>query len=59
MATNHQLSKLLKGREIETVRQRDTELDIDFTDGSTLSVKLAESTKPITLVDSDEDPEYP
>lgn len=58
MATHHKLSALLKGRKVETVRQRDNELDIDFTDGSTLSVTL-ESADEVTLTDSDEKTEYP
>jgi len=58
MATNHELSKLLKGREIDSVRQRDTELDIDLTDGSTLSVKLAAGTETVTLTSSKDKTEY-
>ena len=58
MATNHELSKLLKGRTVDSVRQRDTELDIDLTDGSTLSVKLAAGTETVTLTASNDKMEY-
>ena len=58
MAMNHELSKLLKGREIDSVRQRDTEMDIDLTDGSTLSLKLAAGTETVTLVNSNDKTEY-
>ena len=58
MATNHELSKLLKGRTVDSVRQRDTELDIDLTDGSTLSVKLATGTDTVTLTSAKDTTEY-
>ena len=58
MATNQQLSKLLKGRTVDSVRQRDTELDIDLTDGSTLSIKLAAGTETVTLTSAKDATEY-
>ena len=58
MATNSELTKLLNGRTIDSVRQRDTELDIDLTDGSTLSIKLAAGSGTVTLVSSNEKTEY-
>lgn len=58
MATNHDLTKLLNGRTIDSVRQRETELDIDLTDGSTLSIKLAAAAKSVTLTSSDDKTEY-
>jgi hypothetical protein len=58
MATNFELSKLLKGRTVDSVRQRDTELDIDLTDGSTLSIKLAAGSETVTLVNSKDKTEY-
>lgn len=59
MATNTRLTKLLKGREVDSVRQRGEEMDIDFTDGSTLSLKLAAANGSVTLADEDGDKEYP
>ena len=58
MATNSELTKLLQGRKIDSVRQRETDLDIDLTDGSTLSVKLAAVAQSVTLTSSDDKTEY-
>lgn len=58
MATNEQLSHLLAGRKVDSARQRGAELDIDFEDGSTLSIKLAGPTGSITLTDTNDKKEY-
>jgi len=58
MSTNQQLTNLIAGRKVDSVRQRDTELDIDFADGSTLTIKLAAAAHSIKLVDSDDQTEY-
>ena len=58
MATNQELSKLLKGRTVDSVRQREAQLDIDLTDGSTLSVKLVSATQSVTVTSSDDKTEY-
>ena len=58
MATHQKLTKLLAGRKIDSVRQRDTELDIDFEDGSTLTLKLAAATQSVNLMSSDDKSEY-
>lgn len=58
MATNEQLTKHLQGRKVDSVRQRGADLDIDFSDGSTLSVKLASAAGAVTLTSSDEKQEY-
>ena len=58
MATNQELSKLLKGKTIDSVRQRETELDIDLEDGGTLSLKLASAAKSVSLTNSDDKVEY-
>ena len=58
MATNQSLTKLLAGRKVDSVRQRETELDIDFADGSTLTLKLAAGTHTVTLTSSDDKTEY-
>ena len=58
MATNQQLSELLSGRKVDSVRQRGEVLDIDFTDGSTLEVKLAGEHGSIALTDDDDEKEY-
>ena len=58
MATNQQLTTLMAGRKVDSIRQRDTELDIDFADGSTLTIKLAAVTHSVKLVNSDDQTEY-
>lgn len=58
MATNQPLTKLLKGRVIDSVRQRGAELDIDLEDGSTLTILLAGPAGNIKLISDDEKTEY-
>lgn len=58
MATNEKLSELLAKRKVDSVRQRGDELDIDFEDGSTLSLKLASATGSIKLEDTNGKKEY-
>lgn len=58
MATNEKLSNLLQGRKVDSVRQRENELDIDFEDGSTLTLKLAAATGSVTLENEDGKKEY-
>ncbi len=58
MATNEKLSNLLSGRKVDSVRQRGSELDIDFSDGSTLSIKLASEHGSVTLTNDDDKKEY-
>ncbi len=58
MATNTKLTHLLKGRIVDSVRQRETDLDIDFDDGSTLSVKLSGPSNNVTLANDDGKEEY-
>ena len=58
MSTNTKLTDLLSGRKVDSVRQRGAELDIDFTDGSTLTLKLAAGTGSVTLTDTNDKKEY-
>ncbi len=58
MATNESLTKLLAGRKVDSVRQRGAELDIDFEDGSTLSLKLSGPSQSVTLTDTNDKQEY-
>ena len=58
MATNTKLTELLKNRKVDSVRQREVVLDIDFTDGSTLTLNLATASKSVTLQDDDGKEEY-
>ncbi len=54
MATNSALTKVLTGKKVDSVRQRATELDIDFEDGSTLSITLSAATGTVTLTSDDD-----
>ncbi len=58
MATNQKLTKVLEGRTVSSVRQRGAELDIDFTDGSTLSVKLEGTSDSVTVTNDNDQVEY-
>ena len=58
MATAHDLTKLLADREIDSLRQRGDVLDIDFTDGSTLEIKLAGEHGSVKLTADDDTVEY-
>ena len=58
MATNQDLTKLLEDREIDSLRQRGDVLDIDFKDGSTLEIKLADEHGSIKLTSDDDKVEY-
>jgi hypothetical protein len=58
MSTHEKLTKLLEGRIVDGIRQRGTELDIDFEDGSTLSVKLVSEYGSITVTAEDDKREY-
>lgn len=44
MSTNADLTRKLAGKKVESVRSRGTELNIDFEDGTTLTVTLADDS---------------
>jgi hypothetical protein len=58
MATNERLTKVLEGRIVDGIRQRGAELDIDFEDGSTLSIKLVSEHGSIKVTAEDDSTEY-
>ena len=58
MATNQELTKRLEGLEVDSVRQRGAVLDIDFTDGSTLEIKLAGEHASLKLTSDDDKVEF-
>ena len=58
MATNQKLTQALSGRKVDSVRQRGDVLDIDFTDGSTLEIKLSGPTNSVKLTSDDDEVEY-
>ena len=47
MAPNHELTNVIKGRKIQGVQQADRDLTIEFEDGSTVYIKLAEPTASV------------
>ncbi len=53
MATNRKLTDALKGKTVDSVRQRDQEVDIDFEDGYTLSFRLHAAEGNLSLDDDD------
>jgi hypothetical protein len=54
MATNTALTKVLAGKKVDSVRQRETTLDIDFEDGSTLTLHLSAAAGTVTLTGEDD-----
>jgi hypothetical protein len=58
MTANQKLTPLLMNRTVSGVRQADDEIAIDFSDGSTLTIKLAEPTSSVMLRDKDKKMEY-
>ena len=58
MATNAALTKVLAGKKVDSVRQREATLDIDFEDGSTLTVTLSTATGAVTLTGDDDVVKY-
>ena len=58
MATNQKLTSLMKGRVVASVAQTDTELSIQFQDGSTIHIKLAEPTSSVLVRDGQNKMEY-
>ncbi len=58
MAANQKLTAILAGRTVKAVRQRGDVFDLDFTDGSTLEIRLAEATSCVMLRDARKELEY-
>lgn len=58
MATNTALTKVLAGKKVDSVRQRETTLDIDFEDGSTLTLQLGAATGSVTLTNDKDVEQY-
>ena len=58
MAANQKLTRVIAGRAVSTVRHEDAVLHIDFADGSTLKVKLADPASSMMVRDKDGTLEY-
>jgi hypothetical protein len=51
MHANQKLTSVIAGRAVSAVRQEGPTLDIDFSDGSTLQIKLADPASSVMLRD--------
>jgi hypothetical protein len=58
MAANQKLTHVIAGRAISAVRQEAAVLHLDFADGSSLQVKLADPASSVMLRDKDGKLEY-
>jgi len=58
MAPNHKLTNVIKDRKVQSVQQSDTDLVLQFEDGSTLRIKLAEPTSSVMVRDAQNKMEY-
>jgi hypothetical protein len=58
MAANQKLTHVIAGRAISTVRQEAAVLHLDFADGSSLQVKLADPGSSVMVRDKDGKLEY-
>ena len=58
MPANQKLTNTIKGRTVKAVEQDDTELVIQFEDGSVMHVKTAEPTASVVVRDGAGKMEY-
>ena len=58
MTPNHKLTNVIKGRKVQAVQQSDTDLVLQFEDGSTVRIKLAEPTSSVMVRDAQNKMEY-
>jgi hypothetical protein len=55
---NHKLTNVIKGRKVQAVQQSDTDLILQFEDGSNMRIKLAEPTSSVMVRDTQNKMEY-
>lgn len=58
MASNQKLTHVIAGRTVKGVRQTDNVMNVDFTDGSTMQIKLAGPTASVMVRDGKNALEY-
>ena len=58
MAPNHKLTNVIKDRKVQAAQQSDMDLVLQFEDGSTMHVKLAEPTSSVMVRDAQNKMEY-
>ena len=58
MTPNHKLTNVIKERKVQAVQQSDTDMILQFEDGSTMRIKLAEPTSSVMVRDAQNKMEY-
>lgn len=58
MASNEKLKKVIAGRTVEGIQQADATMTVQFTDGSTMKIKLAGPTNSVMVRDAKSVLEY-
>ena len=58
MTANHKLTNVIQGRKVQSVQQSDADLILQFEDGSTMHIKLAEATSSVMVRDAQNKMEY-
>ena len=58
MTANHKLTAIIQSRVAKSVQQSDSDMVIQFEDGSTLHIKLAEATSSVMVRDRNNAMEY-
>lgn len=58
MQANQKLTNTIQGRTVKAVQQNDTDLLIEFEDGSTMHIKTAELTSSVMVHNSQNKMEY-
>ena len=58
MPTNQKLTNTIQGRTVKSAEQNNTNLIIQFEDGSTMHVRLAEPTASVMVRDTQNKMEY-
>lgn len=58
MAANQKLTQVIAGRAVSAVRQDGAVLHLDFVDGSSMQVKLADPASSVMVRDKDGKLEY-
>ena len=58
MASNEKLKKVVAGRTVEGIQQTEATMTVQFTDGSTMKIKLAGPTNSVMVRDAKAALEY-
>jgi hypothetical protein len=58
MTPNHKLTNVIKDRKVQSVQQSGVDFILQFEDGSTMHIKLAEPTSSVMVRDAQNKMEY-